>query len=133
MAELAHSLAMRTAGQRVCATILSWWVVFLMWIMSEAANLQCSRESVCTVVTKRSMHLLLVNFKFRKNKRMQLVAIVTPNTLHFPFAQKLLRNGFHVVCEKPMTITVEEALELERLVNQHHLTFVLTIPIPATR
>ena len=59
-------------------------------------------------------------------QRMQLVAIVTPNTLHFPFAQKLLSNGFHVVCEKPMTITVEEALELERLVNQHHLTFVLT-------
>lgn len=46
-------------------------------------------------------------------ERMKVVAIVTPNALHYPFAKKLLTNGFHLVCEKPMTMTVKEAVELE--------------------
>ena len=60
------------------------------------------------------------------DKRMEVVAIVTPNALHFPFAKSLLNAGFHLVCEKPMTMTVEEALELEKLVKSNKLTFALT-------
>src|SRR5664280_824668 len=37
------------------------------------------------------------------DSRMQVVSIVTPNALHFPFAKNLLEAGFHIVCEKPMT------------------------------
>ncbi len=59
-------------------------------------------------------------------QRMKMVSIVTPNTLHYPFAKKLLMNGFNVVCEKPMTMSVEEAIELEELVMKTQLTFVLT-------
>ncbi|MDP4221774.1 MAG: Gfo/Idh/MocA family oxidoreductase [Bacteroidota bacterium] len=58
--------------------------------------------------------------------RMEVVAIVTPNDLHYPFAKKLLEDGFHLVCEKPMTITVQEALDLEMLVAKKKLTFALT-------
>jgi predicted dehydrogenase len=60
------------------------------------------------------------------DKRMEVVAIVTPNALHFPFAKSLLDNGFHLVCEKPMTMTVQEALDLEKLVSKNKLTFALT-------
>jgi len=59
-------------------------------------------------------------------KRMQVVAIVTPNALHFPFAKAALNAGFHVICEKPMTMTVKEAVELEKLVEKTKLTFALT-------
>ena len=59
-------------------------------------------------------------------ERMEVIAIVTPNALHYPFAKKFLNNGFHLVCEKPMTITVKEALELEKLVAKNKLTFALT-------
>ncbi len=59
-------------------------------------------------------------------ERMEVVAIVTPNALHYPFAKKLLTNGFHLVCEKPMTITVREALDLEKLVAKTKRTFALT-------
>lgn len=59
-------------------------------------------------------------------ERMQVIAIVTPNALHYPFAKKLLEKGFHLVCEKPMTMTVKEALELEKLVAKNKLTFALT-------
>lgn len=58
--------------------------------------------------------------------RMEVVSIVTPNALHFAFAKSLLIAGFHVVCEKPMTITVNEAEELEKLVADKKLTFALT-------
>ncbi len=61
-----------------------------------------------------------------KDERMEVVAIVTPNALHYSFAKKLLIAGFHVVCEKPMTITVKEALDLEKLVAKTGRTFALT-------
>ena len=59
-------------------------------------------------------------------KRMQVVSIVTPNALHYSFAKSLLTAGFHIVCEKPMTMTVIEAEELEKLVKDKKLTFALT-------
>jgi predicted dehydrogenase len=58
--------------------------------------------------------------------RVEVISIVTPNALHYPFAKSLLNAGFHVVCEKPMTITVKEAEELEKLVAEKKLTFALT-------
>lgn len=59
-------------------------------------------------------------------ERMEVVSIVTPNALHYPFARSLLNNGFHLVCEKPMTMTVEEAMNIERIVAETGLTFALT-------
>jgi len=64
--------------------------------------------------------------KMAADKRIEMAAIVTPNALHYKFAKSLLENGFHIVCEKPMTMTVKEALELEELVAKQKLTFALT-------
>ena len=60
------------------------------------------------------------------DERIQVVSIVTPNALHYPHAKKFLTNGFHLVCEKPMTMTVQEAVDLEKLVAKTGLTFALT-------
>ena len=60
------------------------------------------------------------------DERIQVVSIVTPNALHYPHAKKFLTNGFHLVCEKPMTLTVQEAVDLEKLVAKTGLTFALT-------
>jgi predicted dehydrogenase len=60
------------------------------------------------------------------DKRMEVISIVTPNALHYTFARSLLNAGFHLVCEKPMTMTVQEALELEEIVKKTGLTFALT-------
>ncbi len=59
------------------------------------------------------------------DKRMEVISIVTPNALHYPFAKIFLKNGFHIICEKPMTLTVEEAVDLEKLVKKYQLTFAL--------
>ncbi|MCM5662558.1 Gfo/Idh/MocA family protein [Galbibacter mesophilus] len=61
-----------------------------------------------------------------EGERMDFVTIVTPNHLHFEPAKTALENGFHVVCDKPMTLTVEEAKTLEKLVNETGLLFALT-------
>jgi predicted dehydrogenase len=60
------------------------------------------------------------------DQRMEVVSIVTPNALHYTFAKSLLNAGFHLVCEKPMTMTVTEAVELEEIVEKTKLTFALT-------
>ena len=59
-------------------------------------------------------------------KKVEVVAIVTPNALHYNFAKSFLKAGFHVVCEKPMTMTVDEAVDLENTVASTGLTFALT-------
>lgn len=61
-----------------------------------------------------------------EEERMELVSIVTPNHVHFPAAKAALENGFHVICDKPMTVSLEEAKELRRLVNETGLLFALT-------
>jgi len=59
------------------------------------------------------------------DERIDFVAITTPNNWHFPIAKAFLEAGFHVMCEKPMTVTVEEALELKNIVRKTRRVFGL--------
>ncbi len=61
--------------------------------------------------------------KLPDEQRMQVVSILTPNFLHYSMAKSLLENGFHVICEKPLTTTHEEAKELRSLVQKSGLVF----------
>lgn len=56
--------------------------------------------------------------KLSTNERMDFVAIVTPNHVHFEPAKLALENGFHVVLDKPMTFTLKEAKELKEIVRK---------------
>ncbi|MCB1970487.1 MAG: Gfo/Idh/MocA family oxidoreductase [Geminicoccaceae bacterium] len=55
-----------------------------------------------------------------------VVAIVTPNHVHYPAAKAFLEAGIHVICDKPMTTTVEDAEALARLARKSGKVFVLT-------
>lgn len=61
-----------------------------------------------------------------EGERIQVVTIVTPNFLHYEHARKLLLNGFHVICEKPVTMTSAEAMHLQEIVLEKGLVFALT-------
>lgn len=61
-----------------------------------------------------------------EGERIDFVSIVTPNYMHFPPAKMALENGFHVICDKPMTLTLDEAKELAKIVEQTGLVFGLT-------
>lgn len=50
-----------------------------------------------------------------RKDRVDAVAICTPNFTHYPIAKALIEAGFDVICEKPLTATLEDAVALERL------------------
>jgi predicted dehydrogenase len=56
----------------------------------------------------------------------EVVAIVTPNRLHFPVASAALAAGLHVLCDKPLTATLDEAERLAEQVRQSGLLFAVT-------
>ncbi|UNP89886.1 Gfo/Idh/MocA family oxidoreductase [Aeromonas encheleia] len=56
----------------------------------------------------------------------EVVAITTPNHLHAPVATAFLKAGIHVICDKPLALTLAEGEELARLARQHQRLFALT-------
>ncbi|HBG01630.1 MAG TPA: oxidoreductase [Firmicutes bacterium] len=54
------------------------------------------------------------------------VSIVTPNYAHYDAAKAFLLQGIHVVCDKPLTFTVEQAEELKQLADDKGLLFCVT-------
>ncbi|WP_215223336.1 Gfo/Idh/MocA family protein [Echinicola shivajiensis] len=61
-----------------------------------------------------------------EDQRIDFVSIVTPNHVHFDPSIKALKNGFHVVLDKPMTLSFEEAKELNKVIEETGLLFCLT-------
>ncbi len=64
--------------------------------------------------------------KLGADKRIDFVSIVTQNVSHFHIAKTFLEAGFHVVCDKPMTFSLDEAKELVKVVEKTGLVFGLT-------
>ncbi len=62
----------------------------------------------------------------KRPDRIEAVSIVTPNNMHYPMAKAFLEAGIHVICDKPLTTTVEEALDLAAIVRRTGLIFGLT-------
>ena len=63
--------------------------------------------------------------KLPDGERIDFVAVTTPNNWHFPIASEFLKAGFHVMCEKPMTMDVKEARELKKIVKKSGKVFGL--------
>ncbi|WP_420603304.1 Gfo/Idh/MocA family protein [Flagellimonas sp.] len=70
--------------------------------------------------------LIEEELKLPEEERIQVCSVLTPNFLHFPMAKKLLENGFHVICEKPMTMNYEEAKNLQQVYEKSGKVFALT-------
>ncbi len=60
------------------------------------------------------------------DQRIDFVAIVTPNHVHFPAAKAALEGGFHVLSDKPATFDLAEARELAAIVKKSGLLYGLT-------
>lgn len=61
-----------------------------------------------------------------EDERVQVISIVTPNHVHFAPTKLALENGFHVVLDKPMTFSLDEAKELDKVVKASGKLFCLT-------
>lgn len=58
--------------------------------------------------------------------RMQAVSIVTPNHVHFEPARQALEHGFHVIIDKPLAFSLEEAIQLKEIAERTGLILALT-------
>ncbi len=56
-----------------------------------------------------------------RDDRIDLVTVATPNSTHHEITKAFLENGFNVLCEKPMTMTVEEGEEIVKIAEQSGL------------
>jgi len=61
-----------------------------------------------------------------EGERIDYVSVATPNHMHFPVAKAAVEAGFHVVCDKPLTLTLAEAEELAEVVKNSKSVFVVT-------
>ena len=64
--------------------------------------------------------------KLPDDRRIDFVTIATPNVSHFKIAKAFLEGGFHVVCDKPMTYSLDQAKELAKLVKKTRLVLAVT-------
>ena len=62
----------------------------------------------------------------KRRDGIEAVVIATPNHMHFAPAKAFLEAGIHVICEKPLTARLEEALALEEIATAAERLFVLT-------
>lgn len=60
------------------------------------------------------------------DKRIDFVSIVVRNNLHFDVAKTFLEAGINVLCDKPVTFNLEQALQLRSIINRTGLVFALT-------
>jgi len=70
--------------------------------------------------------LLADELKRPAHERIDFVSIVTPNHMHFPVAQAFVEAGFHVVCDKPLVHTREQADALVAAVKKQGTVFGVT-------
>jgi predicted dehydrogenase len=70
--------------------------------------------------------MLAGELRLPADERIDFVSIVTPNVSHFEIAKAFIEAGFHVVCDKPLTTTLEDAETLCRLVEEHRTVFLVT-------
>ena len=62
----------------------------------------------------------------RRKDGIEAVAIVTPNNIHVPAAKAFIEAGIHVICDKPLSISLKEAKSLETLLKKKNVLFALT-------
>ena len=55
-----------------------------------------------------------------------VVAIVTPNHLHVPIAKIFVEKGINIICDKPLALSSEEAIDLKNIVENKKIVFALT-------
>ncbi len=62
----------------------------------------------------------------RREDGIEVVSIMTPNNSHYEIARAFLEQGIDVICDKPLTTELEQALDLMRLVRRTGLVFAVT-------
>ena len=68
----------------------------------------------------------LISAEAKRTDRIDFLVIVTPNASHYAIARLALEHGFHVMCDKPLATSLEQAQELAALAKKNRRLFAVT-------
>src|SRR5438477_1974890 len=93
--------------------------------MTEADRSLASTHELHLPRADRS-HEEIASPEAKRDDGIEAASIVTPNNLHYAPAKAFLEAGIHVICDKPLTTTLQDALDLADMVKRTGLVFGLT-------
>lgn len=108
--------------------------------MDDLAELVCgafSRNPETNAATAKKRHITdpgriyadyreMAEREASRPDKIDFVAIMTPNNTHYEIAKCFMENGFHIVCDKPLAIGIQEAEELAAIAHEKDLLFGMT-------
>ena len=69
---------------------------------------------------------LMVKQESKRTDGIEALGIMTPSGDHYKIAKPFIENKVHIISDKPLTATVDEAIKLEKIVKKHKVVFALT-------
>ena len=70
--------------------------------------------------------MIAAELKLPEDQRIDFVSVATPNFTHFEIAKAAVEAGFNVVCDKPLTLDLEQAEQLAKIVDDSGVVFAVT-------
>jgi len=71
-------------------------------------------------------YVTMAKKEFKRKDGIQALGIMTPSGDHYKIAKPFIENKVHIICDKPLTATLEEAIKLQKLIKKHKVVFALT-------
>ena len=71
-------------------------------------------------------YILMAKQESKRTDGIQALGIMTPSGDHYKIAKPFIENKVHIICDKPLTATIDEAVKLEKIVKKHKVVFALT-------
>ena len=68
----------------------------------------------------------MVSAESKRNDGIQALGIMTPSGDHYKIAKAFVEKGIHIICDKPLTATVEDAVKLKKVILKNKIVFALT-------
>ena len=115
------------AVHRIAARLDDRYQLVAGALSSEAARSHASAEEL-GIAPERSYDdfATMASAESARADGIDVVAIVTPNHLHYAAARAFLAAGIHVICDKPLTTNIVQAKELAQLAHDNKLLFAVT-------
>ena len=73
-----------------------------------------------------SDYLSMAKEEAKRKDGIEAVGIMTPAGFHYKISKEFLERKIHVICDKPITASVDEALKLEKVIKKNKIVFALT-------
>ena len=71
-------------------------------------------------------YFLMAKQESKRTDGIEALGIMTPSGDHYKIAKAFIENKVHIISDKPLTATVDEAIKLEKIVKKHKIVFALT-------